>query len=721
HWNWTGYIESAIQPSGTVSFTDAVDTGAIKDLAGNNQVAAKIDISVNSTESGLYGSWDLTEPSFAPLRLDVNSEWEMGEYNEALGNSLSGELYIDEIEFHLFDNQPSYSDQDLAVWHTERGWINNSTADTLYTDFSYTADIIGGARGFDSDESRRTSGGIRYSALAASVGAFKYIDSQSSSAVPNTSFEDTLPYNGAKGTLFTGSSDTKRAADRHDGLYFALEIQGSTYTLTDSFTVSYDDSLGYITDLAGNRLRSATVRTIDRTPPSFNFTLAPVNQKQLSIIINKNIMTDSSDIKLYDSDDNALEITESFEELIPQCFEIITIDSSGSASQHSSLSPDTSVAASVNHITSEETEEEFTEIILTMNQDILYENLCDSYIRLTYPEQYGEFSTDPITGIENSRVTLIQDQIGNYMNMYEAHALSELAVNVINPQYAYSSNTEPNDGWSVHDWDADQQNFGTLPLGFDYDVVADSVDGLEGALLCLSSSPDANSVSTKINEDLNQDYRIWLPALDGFSLPAFTYSPSSADTYNSVSALSEDNQLIHTIPSDMTSSLDSGTQVRFLYAMTDSSGNLLSICNIPTYDSINKLYDITSANRIPLFGVRQLDTSNLWSLDLWSFKLSALTLQRGGVTIFNNVINVTNGEKLTLQVQMPKEGNLSVMIMTLDGNIIEYLAHGTSSAGTYHFTWDGRNRNNKPVARGMYFIRVMGAGIDETRKVMVVK
>ena len=96
-------------------------------------------------------------------------------------------------------------------------------------------------------------------------------------------------------------------------------------------------------------------------------------------------------------------------------------------------------------------------------------------------------------------------------------------------------------------------------------------------------------------------------------------------------------------------------------------------------------------------------------------------MQRGGITIFNNVINVSNGESLTLQVDMAEEGRLNVMVMTLDGNIIEYLSHGNVSAGSHHFTWDGKNRRGSPVARGLYFIRVTGSGIDETRKVMVVR
>ena len=108
-------------------------------------------------------------------------------------------------------------------------------------------------------------------------------------------------------------------------------------------------------------------------------------------------------------------------------------------------------------------------------------------------------------------------------------------------------------------------------------------------------------------------------------------------------------------------------------------------------------------------------------MDLWSFKVKDIKTQRGGVTILNNVINANQGEKTVLKVDVPTEGRLNVMVMTLDGNIITYLHRGNAKAGENYFTWDGKNRNGSVVARGMYFIRVTGSDFDETRKVMVVK
>ena len=87
----------------------------------------------------------------------------------------------------------------------------------------------------------------------------------------------------------------------------------------------------------------------------------------------------------------------------------------------------------------------------------------------------------------------------------------------------------------------------------------------------------------------------------------------------------------------------------------------------------------------------------------------------------NNVINASIGEKAALQVEVKNEGSLNIYVMTLDGNIVKRLEKGRVSAGTHYYYWDGKNNAGSPVARGLYFVRVSGSGLDETRKVMVIK
>jgi hypothetical protein len=98
-----------------------------------------------------------------------------------------------------------------------------------------------------------------------------------------------------------------------------------------------------------------------------------------------------------------------------------------------------------------------------------------------------------------------------------------------------------------------------------------------------------------------------------------------------------------------------------------------------------------------------------------------ITLQRSGVTILNNVINPGRGEKTYVDYILTKSGQVTVQVFTLDGTLIKVLRRQSLSAGEYREHWDGTNRGGRAVARGMYFIRVVGPDIDEIRKVMVVK
>lgn len=762
---WIGYIENAIQPAGLVTMisnSNSMVTDCALDLDGStplynaqekykNPVIPSVNVNYSNgsdyTDSGVYSDWDLSEPVFAPLRLDSNASWGLGDYYEAVGTNSGSGSTLDKIEFHFFDNTPYYSDQDEAAWLSEKGWVTNeSGSNTLYdADYTYCADIIGGARQFDPNASQRTTGGLRFSTKENCSTAFKYSTSQASSAVTDKSFASgSSSLNiGAKASLFVGASTTRRSATDPDGLYFGLGLIDTSYPVSQSFTVSYNDAGSYITDLAGNRLRTSTIKTIDRTPPSYDITISPINQKELRIVFVKKLVVDSEKIKYRDNSGNQIELDEDFVNLIPKCFELVTISDAGIASKSEGLQIDYTIPAKFEHIISQTNESVFTALTLTLTQNTTLKDLENLYLRLIYAEGYNEYSQDPITSINDSRVTFIQDEFGNYMQMYEAHAISDFAINVINPLYAYDAEMTYNDevimnglytqgSWAVTDWNADQQNYGSLPANHAWDIVAQIDDGNQklenipaGTRIFMAQTQTENSVSSQYNQDLNQNLRIWLPNVTNSIIAAL------APVNNDLSNISQvDSTFLNdgsfgkidfSISSEITSIWGANKQITFLFSLLDSEGQLIRIYNSPYFNVTSNSYDFSLSTALPLFAIRLKDNSDITSLDLWSVKTKSITDQRGGVTILNNVINATNGEKVVVKVDNPSNGKLNVIVMTIDGNIISYLNRASTAAGTYYYSWDGKNKSGNKVARGMYFIRVVGNGIDETRKVMVVK
>ena len=68
-----------------------------------------------------------------------------------------------------------------------------------------------------------------------------------------------------------------------------------------------------------------------------------------------------------------------------------------------------------------------------------------------------------------------------------------------------------------------------------------------------------------------------------------------------------------------------------------------------------------------------------------------------------------------------ESGFVTITVFDLKGDIVDILYRGRRDVGEYSTTWDGRNRGNRIVSRGVYFIKVVAPGINEIRKVLVVK
>jgi len=135
----------------------------------------------------------------------------------------------------------------------------------------------------------------------------------------------------------------------------------------------------------------------------------------------------------------------------------------------------------------------------------------------------------------------------------------------------------------------------------------------------------------------------------------------------------------------------------------------------PGADLLAGRLDIAAGDPIPADWYRRVRP--------FSFGIHDVTRQRGGVTILNNVINSEKRERVFVDYKLNNSGRVTIQVFTLDGNLVKVLVRENQNASDsfYRVSWDGTNNGGRPVARGMYFIRVVAPDIDEIRKVMVVK
>ena len=287
-------------------------------------------------------------------------------------------------------------------------------------------------------------------------------------------------------------------------------------------------------------------------------------------------------------------------------------------------------------------------------------------------------------------VSAYSDNMGNYVSLAETHRVTDIAIDFL--EVLYASDGVNTDGVFGEDEGALRVFDGSGRLLERNITVGTRLVSETSAPLALTMYFDA-APATNTLPDLFEDATgialpFWLPTI----LPGFNSRGNTAARRTGTDQILDANRLLRNfvIP-EADEEMNPGSRIEMLFRYGD------------------------------LYCARLSDPEDITSLAPWSFSISETKRQRGGVTILNNVIDSNRREQTIIQVEVAKAGNIVVQVFTLDGNLVRVLERGRKGAGTYSYYWDGTNLGGRPVARGMYFVRVVGPDIDEIRKVMVVK
>lgn len=739
---WPGCIQKAETPTGIVY---PLENSAISDLSGNiidsngTKTNHKLQVlTVNNYSSdgkkdvskpdSLYGEWDVLCPVVAPVIKSETSwnSWTLGEdadSYEILGTSNTpSDTTLKFIELHFFDNDKTQAQKWNSWWRTRKGWNEDGKL----------PENRGGARPDDSFSNSKTLGGIRLCSLKNANSNFSYKikksdDSGTESETGEFSFEketDISPV--VYGNIFK-EQHTKTQAD---GLYIRLPLSDKKLALRTTFEVYYSPQDSYITDLAGNLLSSSYTQktkftSLDVTPPSIVMTLAPIGENKIYAIFSKQLAFGSEN-KFF-KNLSETDLNEALSQIAESFILVKKGSSAGASAEENAITKAEYVSSS----------DEYTALLFTLEKTINLSDVENLWLRNV---GYNSQEVEDGVGVTVAD-TKIRDFLGNYMTKNSGHALSDFAVNALDVLYAYA-NPKDDDDWNekgiygqntasvssdyaVHDFTAEQGNYGALVEQRDIALqikINGEMEPDRRFLLVPSKSSALSSemISDKINLLLGTDWRVWLPT----SLKAVATHPnSSVMGENFPESADGGNGILwnYTLKNE-DYGFKSGDEIQFLFKFTDADGNDILLDNDAddfTGGSANP------SHPVPLYALKmpleKINAGDFSFVDLWSFKIKSIKQQRGGVTILNNVINVNAREQAVLEVNVPEDGNLNVFVMTVDGNIVKRLNHGRVNSGTHYYRWNGTNNASKPVARGLYFVRVVGPGIDETRKVLCVK
>ena len=75
---------------------------------------------------------------------------------------------------------------------------------------------------------------------------------------------------------------------------------------------------------------------------------------------------------------------------------------------------------------------------------------------------------------------------------------------------------------------------------------------------------------------------------------------------------------------------------------------------------------------------------------------------------------------IRVRLGLPREGPAEVSVFDLAGRLVARVSTEPRSAGWHDLAWDGRDRNGRPVASGVYFLR-LDAGVTMSRRFVVLR
>ena len=114
------------------------------------------------------------------------------------------------------------------------------------------------------------------------------------------------------------------------------------------------------------------------------------------------------------------------------------------------------------------------------------------------------------------------------------------------------------------------------------------------------------------------------------------------------------------------------------------------------------------------------DYSNTASLTLESLDIENSSNLPESFIVHQNFPNPFN-PFTTLSYQLPKEGNVEIIIYDMAGRLVKNLILEHQTAGHKTFKWDATNNNGKPVSTGLYIYTISTRDLKQSRKMLFLK
>ncbi|HNY18317.1 MAG TPA: FlgD immunoglobulin-like domain containing protein, partial [Treponemataceae bacterium] len=663
-WYWPGFISSATSPTGLVA-ASASGAITITDLAATpNSLEAigasaydRTPVTVSNAKSGLYSEWDVTGPAPAALRTSTDNWGDAIVAYEAVPDASGG--VIDRIEMHFFDNAVNYNlATDTWAWTSRKGWY--LSADSTKTQLTQSSALA-----------PESFGGARPAVPPASewvptLGGIRECSLNKAIGAFSVFYNDALMQSPRPDTFSTNVSTKLLAPGSNQN------VAGDPY-----FRLYWSGASGSGLQIAGSVLKV-----------SYNED-SPLTTGYITDLAG-NLMKSFSKITCVDR--TPPRITFSLTGANRSDLYVLfskTIDITNASEIAAGLKVNLNGTTVALTGTPEIKTANKRAFLYHLGTKVRAADLVSATSSIAIAGT-GNLFQDPDTH-EWVETSYFVDQVGNYAVVGDTHRLTDIGIGLAEILYGSDGVNEPGLLGGQAGALRSEAFDGTGRL-LDKDITIATWINLQTApgslALYYDVNPGEELMPKTFNDATGSSLKLWLPSV----LPGFNLTGDQDARNLSPTVITDEARLFR----------------NFLIPESDSEivpGAKVQL--IMQYEG--------------LFCARLTDENDVTSLAPWSFVIAETRKQRGGVTILNNVIDSNKHEKTIVQVEVPKAGNVVIQVFTLDGNIVKVLERGRKGGGTYSYYWDGSNGAGNPVARGIYFIRVVGPDMDEIRKVLVVR
>ncbi|MBI2363376.1 MAG: T9SS type A sorting domain-containing protein, partial [Elusimicrobia bacterium] len=155
----------------------------------------------------------------------------------------------------------------------------------------------------------------------------------------------------------------------------------------------------------------------------------------------------------------------------------------------------------------------------------------------------------------------------------------------------------------------------------------------------------------------------------------------------------------------------------YLTLTSSSSAAGLVTGRVRLANSFTARYPAVGTVHLEVFGVSLLGHTQT----LGESTALALTAAGTSMTAYNNLFNPAVGEKATIKWETQGAGHVRLRLFTIAGQQVATLLDEDRPAGKGAVDWAGVNSVGQRVASGVYLLHIEAPGLEETKKIVVVK